>query len=382
MLPGSAAAVSSFYTPPSTLPSGRDGDVIRSEAAPVQLALGGLLLKAQRIMYLSRDARGQRIAVTGIVLTPSLPWAGPGQRPLIGYAAGTQGMGDDCAPSWQLQSGIEYETPNIVELVLRGWAVVLTDYEGLGTPGVHSYLDRTAEAHAVLDSIRAAQRLPAANVPDHGPVGVMGFSQGGGAAAATAELQPEYAPELNVKGVYAGGVPADMVSLMQKVDGTWAAGLESYFMDALDAFHPELHVADLLNDKGRELGAQVATECTIPTAARHLLTRTDTLTKDGRSFAAHLAEPPFKAVMDDLRIGSRTPSAPVLVLQSPGDELVPYQPAVEMARSWCSRGSKVRFENLLAPEHGVELLEGNVKAGLWMADRFAGKPATSNCNSL
>jgi pimeloyl-ACP methyl ester carboxylesterase len=287
-----------------------------------------------------------------------------------------------CAPSRQLSEGLDYETPNILQLLLRGYGVVLTDYEGLGTPGAHSYLDRAAEAHAVLDSIRAAQRLPAANLPHNGPVGIFGFSQGGGAAAAAAELQPTYAPELDLAGTYAGGVPAELVALSTKLDGTWGVGLVGYLLYGLDAFHPELHVLDLLNDRGRQIVAETATQCVVETAARYALLRTATLTRDGRSLAAHLAEQPYRSVMDDLKIGLRKPTAPVLVMNSPYEELVPYGPARDMARSWCTQGASVRLQQLVTPDHGLALLEGAPRATLWMRDRFAGKPAVSNCGSF
>src|SRR5438067_2158643 len=81
-----------------------------------------------------------------------------------------------------------------------------------------------AQAHAVLDAIRAAQRLPEANLPDDGPVAIAGYSQGGGASAAAAELQPSYAPELKLKGAYAGAVPADLAEVAKNLDGHYAFG--------------------------------------------------------------------------------------------------------------------------------------------------------------
>jgi hypothetical protein len=37
--------------------------------------------------------------------------------------------------------------------------VVQTDYEGLGTPGTHPYLNGPSEGRRVLDMVRAARRL-------------------------------------------------------------------------------------------------------------------------------------------------------------------------------------------------------------------------------
>lgn len=375
-----ATASPAFYRPPSPLPAGSDGALIRHQTISPALGVAGLVARAERIMYLSRDARDQRIAVTGTVLTPTAPWPGPGTRPLIGYAVGTQGMADRCAPSRQLaENGPEYELPNLALLLLAGYAVTVTDYQGLGTPGAHTYLNTVAEGHAVLDSIRAARRLPGAGLSASGPVGIMGYSQGGGAAAAAAELQPSYAPGLRLAGVYAGGVPANPVTLMTKLDGGLAAGLETDFLTGLKRAYPYLPVNGVLNDRGRRIAAQTAGECWDETALKHALLRTSTLTRDGRSIPAHLAQPPFRKVLHSLSLGRRKPAEPVLVLEAPLDELVPYRSAVLMARSWCRLGADVRFESLIAPEHIAGVFEGFARALGWMRDRLTGKPVSSNC---
>lgn len=54
------------------------------------------------------------------------------------------------------------------------------------------------EGYAGLDAVRAAQRLPDTEITEDSPGGIVGYSQGGQAAGWTAELQPEYAPELNL----------------------------------------------------------------------------------------------------------------------------------------------------------------------------------------
>jgi len=53
-----------------------------------------------------------------------------------------------------------------------------------------------------------------------------------------------------------------------------------------------------------------------------------------------------------------------------------------MARSWCQQGGNVRFEDLLASEHVAALYEGYLRAEAWLAHRFAGKPAVSDCATI
>ena len=77
-------------------------------------------------------------------------------------------------------------------MLAHGYVVVATDYEGLGVPGVHPYLVGISEAHAVLDSVRAARELPAAQATHR--FAVWGHSQGGHAALFTESLQPSTRP--------------------------------------------------------------------------------------------------------------------------------------------------------------------------------------------
>jgi pimeloyl-ACP methyl ester carboxylesterase len=376
------ASAASFYDPPSPLPAGSDGDVIRHEAStfyidPVKLIKADA--GVQRIMYRSTDTHGSPIAVTGTVLTPRSAWHGSGVRPIVSYAVGTQGEGDDCAPSKALAAGFEYEGPFIAGLLARGYGVVVTDYEGLGTPGDHTYVNRASEGHAVLDAIRAAQRLPEAGLPDDGPVAIAGYSQGGGASAAAAELQPGYAPELKLKGAYAGAVPADLGEVAKNLDGHYAVGFLGFALVSMNYAYPELNIPALLNARGKQLFEQVRTECTVEAIAAHAFTQSSTLTNDGRSLTAYLGEEPYRARVAEQKIGTLKPTAPVLIVHSALDDIVPYAQDRDLGRTWCGKGVKVRFSTTLVPTHVLAAVRAYPEAFAWLEARFAGLPALSNC---
>lgn len=197
-----------FYAAPDPLPPGQPGDLIRTEPSRLVLEpsgqLGAIMASGTRIMYRSTDTRGNPIAVTGTYFEPYNDWPGAGPRPLISYAPGTQGQGNQCAPSRMFNQGIHYsggwdimfnyEELFVATMVARGFAIVMTDYEGLGTAPMHTYVGRVAEGQAVLDAARAAMRLPGTSLDPHGPVAFWGYSQGGGATASAAELASQYAP--------------------------------------------------------------------------------------------------------------------------------------------------------------------------------------------
>jgi pimeloyl-ACP methyl ester carboxylesterase len=376
------ASAASFYDPPSPLPAGRNGDLIRHETStfyidPIQLIKADA--NVQRIMYRSTDTHGSPIAVTGTVLTPRSAWHGSGVRPIVSYAVGTQGEGDDCAPSKALAAGFEYEGPFIAGLLARGYGVVVTDYEGLGTPGDHTYVNRASEGHAVLDAIRAAQRLPEAGLPDDGPVAIAGYSQGGGASAAAAELQPGYAPELKLKGAYAGAVPADLGEVAKNLDGHYAVGFLGFALVSMNYAYPELNIPALLNARGKQLFEQVRTECTVEAIAAHAFTQSSTLTNDGRSLTAYLGEEPYRTRVAEQKIGTLKPSAPVLIVHSALDDIVPYAQDRTLGRTWCGKGAKVQFSTSLVPTHVLGAVRAYPEAFAWLEARFAGLPAFSNC---
>lgn len=106
---------------------------------------------------------------------------------------------------------IEPQTLDLSALLARGFSVVVTDYQGIGTPGGHAYLQPVPESHAVLDAARAAIRLGV--TAPNAPVGIWGYSQGGGAAAAAAEQARSYAPDLRCTSREPGDGGHDLATL-------------------------------------------------------------------------------------------------------------------------------------------------------------------------
>ncbi len=375
----------SFYQPPTPLPPGEPGDIIRHEPSTFYLDPASLTqapADVHRIMYRSTDTHGDPMAVTGTVLVPDVPWKGGGERPIIGYAVGTQGQGDQCAPSKRLAAGNEYEGLFLQGLLLRGYAVAVTDYEGLGTPGVHTYVNRASQAHAVLDSIRAAQQLDVAGLPDDGPVATSGYSQGGGASAAAAELQADYAPELEFQGSYAGAVPADLGAVGAFLDGGAYAGFLGYSVNSFAAAYDGPDLAEVFNDRGERVLEQIEHQCVGETIAKNAFTHSSALTEDGRPLGAYLDEEPYASILDDNLIGKRPPEAPVLVAHSALDDVVPYEQAREMARSWCERGATVQFTTYPTPTHVATAAAAFPKAFAYLGTLFSDREAPANCGGF
>jgi pimeloyl-ACP methyl ester carboxylesterase len=382
LLTGSASLAASapegdaFYAPPSPLPGGEPGDVIwyRESVFTLDATTKATAtdVSAYQVLYRSTSALGNANAVSGTVLVPRAPYDGP--RPVVGYAVGTVGMGDACAPSKGFVAGSSGETAIIQSALARGWAVALTDYEGLGTPGLHTYVVNLSLGHAVLDSIRAAMRIDETGLGANSPVLIWGYSEGGAAAAAAAEEAKTYAPELDTKGVASGAAPADLVAVAKYQDGQ--IGFGSVFIAGLgfDAGYPELRLRDNLNDLGKSEATWAETACiadiVVRFASRRMsdYTLTDPLTNDA-----------FVARLEENHLGKTTPAMPVYLYHGEVDQVIPLAVGEALRDAYCKGGAKVSWTSYPGAEHVLGQMQGFAAAGDWLADRLKDGEAPSVC---
>ncbi|MHC3473190.1 alpha/beta fold hydrolase [Streptomyces sp. 7R007] len=394
-----------FYNPPADLPAA-NGALIRSEPLPLALSLPGLdgplPGTATRLMYKSTDSNGQPMAVTGAYIEPTAAWKGTGARPLVAVAPGTMGQGDQCAASLGLEHPLQingqtvsigYEDLAIYRLLARGVAVVVTDYAGLGaTDHLHTYVNRVDEAHAVLDAVRAARSLSGTSLTPDSRVALFGYSQGGGATAAAAELQPGYAPDVTLAGTSAGAPPADLVAVTKAIDGSELAGALGWSVNGFLQSDPALRpIADAhLNAAGQAALKDLSTMCVGDAIFAYDHARSTRWTTDGQSLSDIIQqEPTLKAFLSEQRIGTLEPASPVRVATGTSDNLVPHAQARQLAADWCAKGADVTYKPVSLPDlgsalinHFTPLLTDQGDAISWLTDRLDGKPVTSNCAAL
>jgi hypothetical protein len=172
-----------FYDAPQPLPAGKPGDLIRSESFDdYDLPLS---VNVVRILYHSRSASGQDVAASGVVLFPAEKKAPSGGWPVMAWAHSITGVARSCAPSLRRNLG---HGPFLSMYVNLGYAVVATDYTGLGTNFRNAFLDAPSNAMDVIASIPAARQA----LPQIGSRWVaMGAAEGGLAAIAVAEKENE-----------------------------------------------------------------------------------------------------------------------------------------------------------------------------------------------
>ncbi len=163
---------------------------------------------AWRIDYTSEDANGTAHEVTGLVIAPDKPGT---DRSIASWCHGTTGIGDAACPSAQPDPArelvtyfsteatqqIDYGIPGLQRLIDSDRVVVATDYQGLGSAGMHQYSVNRTNAR---DSVFIAHAARSLDVGAGTQLLSFGWSQGGGASAAVAELDDADFGDLNLLG--------------------------------------------------------------------------------------------------------------------------------------------------------------------------------------
>ncbi|WPF66576.1 MULTISPECIES: alpha/beta fold hydrolase [unclassified Corynebacterium] len=402
-----------FYQAPAEIPA-QPGTVIRSEIAPHALNLAdstaaylglptpNLPGKAHRILYSSTAPSGAPAVVSGVVIEPLTPWRGEGPTPTLVMGPGTRGEGRACAPSLgpgmlaaidpQNDSvAVNYELPLMYAAVAQGMRVVMTDHMGMGTEGQQRYLNNQPEAYAMLDAARAT--LAFAGVEPTSPIAFYGYSQGGGSAAAAAEYAAEYAPELNVKGTYAGAPTSGLIETMEAFDRTLLSGLQTYLVAGAVEDNPQAYEAFLgyLNEQGRAAVENGLNACAVDSVVTQGFRDSRNWTTTGESFTEIAQRDPIiREFYEAQERGHRNLNAPMLVINDDADDIVPVGQARRMAQDYCALGGDVEFRAEGTPailtgtgiNHGIPMYLRAPESFSWIKDRFNGAPTTSNCGAF
>jgi pimeloyl-ACP methyl ester carboxylesterase len=358
-----------FYSPPAKVPSGPHGTLIWERPFHGVAALRGAANSV--VLYKQVGIRGKLVAVSGIVSVPKGK-APPGGWPVVTYAHGTTGIADACAPSRDTgpssgADGTDLATaPLLNGWIKAGYAVVRTDYEGLGGPGVHPYLIGRSEGYGVLDIVLAARRLDSAL---GNRVIISGHSQGGHAALWAASLAATYTPKLHLLGTVAFAPQshtAEETSLLKTVSSAGLTPLAAMILRGVDVAAPSLHVSSLLTAAGARLYPQTVSKCLSGLAAPSSL---GGLPLDHLVSASADLGPAEKVIArndpDNLKI-----KGPVLIEQGLADTTV--IPALDQAlsTSLAQTGDSVTYHTYPGATHGGVLTAAAGDATTFLKSHF------------
>ncbi|MFP4431061.1 MAG: alpha/beta fold hydrolase [Spirochaetaceae bacterium] len=172
------------------------------------------------IRFQSRYPDGSRAPITAQLFVPILP--AEEQRPVYLFAPGTTGLLDVCRVSREHVAGINWGLYRSHVLSFAGQGVIglLPDYTGFGDPDhLQYYYHAETEAMMILDAVRAIrfffdrERFRVRPAPE---AYLAGYSQGGHATFAAADLRRSYAPDVEIAGIIGYGPATDMEALFRE----------------------------------------------------------------------------------------------------------------------------------------------------------------------
>ncbi|MBI1359028.1 MAG: alpha/beta fold hydrolase [Alphaproteobacteria bacterium] len=348
--------------------------MLRTEALPDEdsLASAG---SAQRIIYSSTNGLDGKtpIMVSGAVFLPK------GQKPadgwpVIAWAHGTVGVADICAPSYNPRSDRDAKYLN--HWLDQGYAVVASDYQGLGVPGGHPYLATRPEAYSVLDAVRAAEGFSKYGLSKK--VVLVGQSQGGGAAFATATEAAAYAPELDIRGTVATGTPyftADQAPVVRDpnaVEGVFAYTL--YIMHLAAQADPSFKPDDILTDAAKPTFELTRTACL--GAVEH------SIIDSSLSQAAAFETDPTEVMSKFYKLmaySNLKPKGPVFMGTGGKDHDVPPAGQERLFQDACKAGAVIDHHVYADLDHSGTV-NGSLPDSTPFVERaFAGEPIVGNC---
>lgn len=361
--------VSSFYTWRKDIPV-RPGELLRSEALTAKQSLDNAQQNI-RILYSSTDGVSSHVpvAVSGALYLPKgIPPAGG--WPLLAWAHGTVGIADICAPSFAGRNA--RDTRYLNYWLGEGYAIVATDYQGLGTPGLHPYVHARSEAYSILDSIHAVQNYPISK-----RTVLIGQSQGGGAVVATATFAKDYAPDLDIAGVVATGANVSAEKYAAPMNNYKRVAYFLLYLNSVQLVDPSIKPEEFLSDKAFPTFDLTRTECfnKIENRAKLDQLNKDNIFKPGMTSAtkklAKFKNPP--TMKTDIPIFWGTGGKDT--------DVIPEAQKLGVSKA-CEAGSRVEWHLYRDFDHSATVNGSLPDSTAFVKRAFAGVNIQGNCSAL
>jgi hypothetical protein len=387
-----------FYSYNRSLASIAPGTVLRSRT--IMVAWVGLPtpVTATQLLYRTTTQLGAP-AVTVTTVLRAVPAAGanPPVR-IVSYQMFYDGLGSGCDPSYNLQVASledtsQVETGNtqsgndsqveeglMTPYLAAGDTVVVSDYEGEDL----SWGAGQQSAYQTLDGIRAAEHFLHVD-RSHTPVALLGYSGGSIATEWGAEIAPAYAPELDVVGAAAGGVPVDFADELPYLNGSpsWAGVMPGVLVGVSRGFNVDL--MSYLSPYGQQLAQKVSGECANSFESAYPGLTIAQLVQP--QYQNPLADPVIASTINELIMGSDgTPRAPLFLgvgnSDGTGDGVIAAADVEGLAHLYCERGASVQFDEYQQLDHEEASAPFESKAFALIHAWLAGLATSNGCSSV
>ncbi|WP_017838274.1 lipase family protein [Dietzia sp. UCD-THP] len=367
-----------FYTPDGPIADLAPGTVIESRTMTYGSLELATPLTSTQVLYRTTDQAGAPSATVATILRPLVP----GPPRVISYHMAYDALGSECDPSYTLTGNGAPGRAAIAEqgviggYLAAGYTVVVPDYEG---PDLEWTIGRQS-GYAALDGVRAT--IDHLGLPASTPVGLAGYSGGSVPTQWGAEVAPTYAPELNIVGAAAGGLPVNIAHNLPYVSGsaTWAGVIPALVVAYQRAY--AIDTDSFLSDYGRQLVETVSSQCIDAFAADYPgLTDAQMV----RAPYTSLLDIPavVSAIGDNVMGTAGTPRVPMLLavgdVDGIGDSVMVTADVAGLAYEYCTRGVAVTYAQYGGLAHSEAFAPFQVQTAQFLSDRFAGVAPTTNC---
>jgi hypothetical protein len=246
-----------------------------------------------------------------------------------------------------------------------GYAVVATDYTGLGTDFRNAFLDAQSNAADVIGSVSTARTA----VPQLGARWIaMGEGEGTLAAIAVAEKQNE-TRDPGYLGSIAISRLADAKELYTRSPQAPSSSMLAFLAYGIKTTYPQFQVTDVLTEKALALYHHIEENCgetaELPPAE---------MLKPGWQDNEFV-----KQYFARNALGQTPAHSPILLITGDADQAVPASLTAPVIARMCKQGDRVQWERYRDLDPGRVIGDSVRDQIAWIEGRFAGRPAPANC---
>ncbi|MEK8073418.1 lipase family protein [Rhodococcoides navarretei] len=398
------------YSGAAALADLEPGAVLATRTVPYHVVNVPTPLQAIQILYRSTDSQGRPAANVTSVLRP--PNAQPDK--VVAYQSAYDSLNPDDSPSRAIAgdtplleltpSGRNVAVGGVVAsaeaavlapLLLLGYTVVVADTQG----PTANFAAGPEYGQMTLDSLRASQRVPETGIGQNAEIGLIGYSGGAIATNWASILAPSYAPDINdnLIGAAQGGLLVDPAKNLRYIEGSigWA-GVAGMAIIGLGRAY-DIDFTPYYNDRGRDLFAHVDDASILNVLFQYPGLRwSDVVVPE---YADPNSVPEFVDVVNKINMGQAPiPTIPMFVAQAsngilegtlpgpmgtgPGDGVMVAGDVRTLMNKYCDAGLSIQYDEYNTISHTVGAALWLPGALAWLTDRFADRPAPSNCGRI
>ena len=340
----------------------------------------------QVIRYNMPNVNGERAEATAMVFYPNIPQPQDGWRVVV-WEHGTVGSGDSCAPSNnQLNNNFRGLASS---LLAQGYVIVAPDYEGLGTRGIHPYLNLKSAAQSAIYAVRAFKEQQGNRF--NGAWVSVGQSQGGHASLATAQFadeDPNYkaavaaAPASSLGYIISEVAPQALSALVEAGQDNAAKAVyaellayAAYVAVGIKAYEPGFNYRNIFSSR-----AAIVAEKAEGTTGENGLCLGPLITEYMQDIDDYLVNNPEKTVVDypglvenfqnnssvEKFLENNQPATekinvPVMIIQGTADMAVPYPVTNTLQQGLKDMGTTVNFVEVENASHTEAIVQSRTQ---------------------